>query len=97
MTKRKRKNAYNVFRRSARRVLMADAVSDPEQYPFAQDYESEDDIIAFHVYLDGYFFFEIFSDGQLRYQVLTETMHPIFQLREDAEEELFYMWKKEEY
>lgn len=97
MSKRNRKNAYKVFRISAHRVLLADAVADPEQYPFAPDWKDEDDIIAFHVYLDCYFFLEILFNDIVHYQVITDKMHPIFQLPEDAEKELFDMWKKSDY
>lgn len=95
MFRRKRKSAYNVFCRSAHRVTFFDALADPDQYPFAPDMANEDDITAFHVFLDGYFFLEITMDGVINYQVLTETMHPIFDNFIDAEKELYDMWKKE--
>ena len=94
MSIRKRKNAYKVFCRSANRVSARDAVADPEQYPFAPDLMEEGDVLAFHVYLDGYFFIEITHRGKVKYQVLTEYMHPIFSTIEDAEKEIFDMWKK---
>ncbi|NLR67290.1 hypothetical protein HGH92_23500 [Chitinophaga varians] len=90
----KRKNAYKVFCRSARRVTMQEALSDPDKYPYAENLNEDGDVLAFHTYLDGYFFFETHWEGKIVYEVPTSTMNPIYLDPKDAEKDLFDMWKK---
>jgi len=96
MSKSKRKNAYKVFCRSAQRILITTALVDPDRYPYAENLNEDGDVLAFHTYLDGYFFFETKREGKIVYEVPTATANPDFDNAKDAEKELFDMWKKHE-
>jgi|GEM_PF-2976939 len=92
----KRKNAYKAFCRSAQRVTIDTALGDPDRYPYAENLNEDGDVLAFHTYLDGYFFFETKLEGKIVYEVPTATMNPVYDNARDAEKELFDMWKKRE-
>ncbi|MBS0027105.1 hypothetical protein [Chitinophaga hostae] len=87
------KNVFKVFCRSAKRVTFQEALTDHEQYYFIDDFADRHDIIAFHIYLDIFFFIETPIEGIVKYQIYIGHTYTIHELIPDAERELFEVFK----